>query len=323
MPDLTTHFLFGESILTHLPEDLKQLITAHKNLFHYALQGPDMFFFHKVLTGPFVGMSNLPRCGRIMHRFRIKETFEFMQNYMLQKQDCELERDILRVYYLGYLGHYFLDKTVHPYVYFLTESVCKQHPKRTQRSIHARIESEFDFYFYQKFYEKPVASFPVREYFDVDGLTKNIIAKMIVQLLEDVYQEVTEVGEVMRCFDDMKNISSLLYDSSGILSSITTGLGAVFPKTLDLTYQVKPVRVSGDALNLKHRQWNHPLNPENKSRKSVPELFETAEKSILPVYLQTWQSWQSPMAELSPLPFDTSLDFSGNLIGAKDKLSAD
>lgn len=313
MPDLTTHTLFGQKVLENLSQPLFDIIKEHYSAFCFGAQGPDLLFFRKAVS-IFSGKSFLPKMGSRMHKEKVSETLNFMKSYIESvKKDSE-EEEILISYFMGFICHYHLDKTVHPYVYFLEESICNHHPERTPLSVHVRIESQLDTVLYELIEGRPISEFPLKRCFAIDTLSKNIIGKMYADLLKEVFEQETSVSEVMKSFDDLLQINALLYDGSGFLPAAADMVGKVFPKTLDLTYHLKPKTVQEDIANLRGNLWHHPKNPALKYRKSVLTLFSQAKEEVIPALEETY----SQIGNGLPVPFDISLDFAGNLLEAGD-----
>lgn len=306
MPALTTHYLFGDRVLPQLPEEIQQIIQRHRPMFHSALQGPDLLFFRCAISGK----SFLPKVGGRMHHEKISEVLSFMKNYTASHKENEWEHSVLLTYFLGYICHYYLDKTVHPYVYFLTESICSRHPEKTAHSVHVKIESQLDTVFYHLLERKEITRFPVKELFSVPQEEKEIVGRMYSQLLKEVFDLDFDSLEIAKAFDDMKKLNQPLFDRTGILMTASNIIGEFFPKTLDLTMQLRPKRVSVDIANLCENYWHHPQNPKLKFKKSVLTLFEEAKEEVTTAIKSTYDTLEDGM----PVHFDTDLDFAGNII---------
>lgn len=309
MPALTTHTLFAKKVLENLQSPLADCIHQHFSVFCFGAQGPDLFFFRKAIS-PLAGKNFLPKLGSRMHKEQISNTLNFMKSYLESVEKGSDEAEILISYYMGFICHYYLDKTVHPYVYFLQDSICHHHPERTPLSMHTKIESQLDTVLYELLEQRPISKFPLKEYFAIDNRSKNIIGKMYAELFKQVFDVEISVSEIMKCFDDLVAINRLLYMSTGILPAAAGMVGYVFPKSLDLTNQIKPKAVKEDVANFRENCWHHPKNPNLKYRKSVLSLFAQAKEQVVSVLEETY----SQIGNELPVPFDTELDFAGNSI---------
>lgn len=100
MPDIVVHRSMGESVYKQLELNLNM------DVFAFGLLGPDPFLFYRFYLPPFRHRIN--RYSSVMHRER---TGDFL---------TELAKGSQRVdefsYLSGFLCHYALDSTTHPYI---------------------------------------------------------------------------------------------------------------------------------------------------------------------------------------------------------------
>lgn len=299
MPDLTTHYLFGKEVLNRLRPEIANTIRKHPNMFHLGAQGPDLFFFRKAITGK----SPLPSYGNRLHETKIRETFEFFQSYPEKLRG--IEQAILTSYFYGYLCHYFLDKTVHPYVYAVEQEIQSQHPEQSAHEIHAKIESEFDSVLYPHFEKEFVTAFPVKRYFTLTPAETQFLSICYSTLLKQVYHVSVTPREIEKAVQEMTALSRLLYDRTGILYRTSKICAGLIPKFRPFFAHMKTTSVSRDILNLEHRRWQNPNPPEESSYASVLDLFRLAEEEAVPALEQVF---------CGVLSFDISLNFNGQLI---------
>ena len=77
-----------------------------------------------------------------MHSKKTPELFkafvEILQEMENNKQNEQ--RAALKAYFYGFICHYCLDKSIHPYVYFHQENNKKKQPSIPDSVIHAKIE---------------------------------------------------------------------------------------------------------------------------------------------------------------------------------------
>lgn len=126
MPSTYAHRKFGAKVLERLPENLQTLIGRHRQLFDIGLHGPDLlFYYHAAKTNP---VSTL---GNAMHDKPGRVFFERARSVVQQAQD----REAALAYALGFVCHFALDSTCHPYVERYT---------RDSGVTHCEIETEFD-----------------------------------------------------------------------------------------------------------------------------------------------------------------------------------
>ena len=126
MPSTYAHRRFGADVLALLPDGLRQTLEQHRELYDMGLHGPDLMFYYKALqTNP------VNRLGNAMHEEKGEVFFTRARAVVEHAAD----KDAALAYALGFLCHFALDSTCHPYVEaYVRESGVS----------HCEIETEFD-----------------------------------------------------------------------------------------------------------------------------------------------------------------------------------
>ncbi|MDY3917377.1 MAG: zinc dependent phospholipase C family protein [Candidatus Limivivens sp.] len=104
MPTTYTHDIFGKNVYQKLPEELQSLIAGHMTAYRIGLHGPDILFYYK----PF-SENKINEMGRRLHREKAAGFFKACK--ALVRTDEETA-----AYVLGFICHYMLDSTCHPYI---------------------------------------------------------------------------------------------------------------------------------------------------------------------------------------------------------------
>ena len=126
MPSTYAHRRFGEDVLQQLPAALQEAIAPHRALYDMGLHGPDLlFYYHAAKSNPVSALGNA------MHAEPGQVFFERARQVLCRVPD----REAALAYVLGYLCHFALDSTCHPYV--------EQYVRESGVS-HCEIETEFD-----------------------------------------------------------------------------------------------------------------------------------------------------------------------------------
>lgn len=129
MPAAYAHYSFGDKVLDYLPEHLKVMVNGSDDcraLYNLGVQGPDFFYFYRL----YMPFNPIISVGIQMHHGDAAPFFE-RGRALLQKEFSPQ----LYSYILGFLTHFMLDSTCHPYIL-----------ERMKKSgaTHHEIESEFD-----------------------------------------------------------------------------------------------------------------------------------------------------------------------------------
>ena len=126
MPSTYAHRRFGADVLVQLPRELREKITPYRPLYDMGLHGPDLMFYYRALQS-----NPVNRLGNAMHEQPGRVFFERARGVVQQAKD----RDAALAYALGFVCHFALDSTCHPYVEAYT---------RQSGVSHCEIETEFD-----------------------------------------------------------------------------------------------------------------------------------------------------------------------------------
>ncbi len=101
MPDIIVHTSFGAQVLERLAIDVD------RDIYDFGLVGPDPFLFYRFYIAPFRHRAN--RYSSVMHRER---TGDFLVELIKRGKE---DHDVFS-YAAGFLCHYALDSTTHPYI---------------------------------------------------------------------------------------------------------------------------------------------------------------------------------------------------------------
>jgi hypothetical protein len=311
MPDITTHYLFGEEVQKQLPSSLQQLIQQKESIFACGTQGADILFYRKSMPGK----NPIPYYASLIHKEKTDQVLLFWKQYLNSKKNTT-EYPILSTYYMGFLCHYFLDSTVHPYVYYLTERRRGQKGySPNAHTVHAQIEAEIDSIFYRLMRSKPITSFPVKEIFTIDHGSKTVIAKGYTELLSHVFGINAPIGEIIKSFDDFVLLSSLLFHKQGLVKSIGLTASKFYQKADAIMAHTKPEQVLTDTANFCENPWYHPQNHTKKSTQSVLNLFQEAVKTAGFQISQIYETMDSS----DTFPFAVTVNFAGNDITSSNQ----
>lgn len=126
MPSTYAHRRFGANVLDHLPAPLREKLEAHRELYDIGLHGPDvLFYYHAEKSTPVAALGNA------MHDEQGRTFFDRARRVVHEEAD----REAALAYALGFVCHFALDSTCHPYV---------EQYVRTSGVSHCEIETEFD-----------------------------------------------------------------------------------------------------------------------------------------------------------------------------------
>lgn len=271
MPAFVTHELFGTQVFSMLDEPIAEMLELNSAPYFWGLQGPDLLFFRDAV----LGRSVLPKYGNVMHKHKTCELFTAMSCYLSLHRGRK-EYETLASYILGFVGHYCLDSEAHPYIYFKQLQKERVLDEDSKRGIHMRIESDIDTAFYEMKKGRSIRKYrPAKRLYGSEW-EYDIISRMYVTVLWEVYGIHVKVSEIKKCFFDMKMLINLLLDRRGYMLRLVGAAESLLAMPNLFSPHIRRKKVKEDVLNLNHDSWFHLETPEKTDNRSFPQLFYMA-----------------------------------------------
>ena len=107
MPSTYAHRRFGANVLDHLPAPLREKLEAHRELYDIGLHGPDLLFYYHAEKS-----TTVAALGNAMHDEPGRTFFDRARRVVHEEAD----REAALAYALGFVCHFALDSTCHPFV---------------------------------------------------------------------------------------------------------------------------------------------------------------------------------------------------------------
>ncbi len=288
MPAFVTHVLFGERVAKALPPEIRLLVEAHPAEFYWGLQGPDLLFFRDAV----LGKSPLPAIGGVMHQEKTPELFTAIAKYVRRRRTlCKGDDESLTSYFMGFLCHYVLDSTTHPYIYYVQERRKSYISKKAWGGIHNHIESQIDTALYQLIKDEPVAKFRIpKEY--KKTMQERSIGRLYRQILHHVYGIDVKSEDVAKSFDDARFFMSVV-PHGGWIPAVKVLEQLIFGKVNSFSAHFRPAEVLEDVLNENGGLWTAAYEPDYPKNSSFLELFEEAEETAVHALCAWYEGIQS------------------------------
>ena len=273
MADFVSHYLFGEQALAAFPPAAQSAATCRPAVFNWGLQGPDPLFFHKIAFG-----SPLHPYGNRMHAERTDELFfAFARAVNRMTGDS---REIAESYFYGFLCHYALDSTLHPYVYFRQQECLEADPKQSASAVHCQIESDIDYALYEAENHEPATDFNPDSYYKLTDTENAVLAVLLHYLLRVVYGVQVDTATLRECFREMLAIQNFLYANTKTLYHGLQWVERLARRGALLTSHMKCEPPAWNCLNLEHAPWRNLWHPEVERTESVPMLMSQAQEKV-------------------------------------------
>lgn len=214
-----------------------------------------------------------------MHRERTDKLMESFARYILRaKRDEDPRQDALLSYFMGFLCHYALDVTTHPYIYYLQERKKYYIPREQWGGIHHLVESNIDSALYPIVHNKSVRRFTIPRSFHCPE-QEAAIARMYRHVIWDVYGLEFSTLELAKCFDDTRLLMKATLEPTGaLLATVQAAERLVMKKPNSLSAHIRRGRVEEDILNQGKGLWAPLYDPDDPRNESFLELVEEARK---------------------------------------------
>lgn len=125
MPAVYAHYKFGKKVYQALPTDIREILKENKAAYLLGLHGPDLLFYYHAYS-----KNRINQLGVRMHKEKADVFFERARGQYQKRPSY-----VLLSYLCGFLCHFMLDSTCHPYI---------NHYMGERGVGHLEIETDFD-----------------------------------------------------------------------------------------------------------------------------------------------------------------------------------
>lgn len=301
MPNLVTHALMATYVK-------KQVNWPPFNEKAYLMgsTGPDIFYYYHVWPwGSEKECQFGTTLGDCFHQQHINDYL----SYWLER--AKETQDVLFISYLaGYLMHFMLDVTAHPYIFWKTKDASQARENYRHRCMETRIDALL-----YPFWQKEQALKP----YEIVQLTPTERTQLVpyYQEVAEKYFHIPVSSKVMaQCFMDCYGIQRCLYDPHGWKYALCERIEQAQHHFLDAKSLIMPSSPFLDIhhdLNLERHLWQHPITHE-RHHDSFIDLFNEAVKNGMTLlktyrdYIEGKQEREAVMALIGNRNFDTGLE---------------
>lgn len=273
MPAYSTHYIFAKE----LKEEIENCVEFKLNnaALFIGTQGPDIFFDHRVM--PWMIGKSMRKIGSPLHRAKPSDIFDKMREYI----NLSESKDIAKSYAAGFILHYALDRSCHPYVYALQNKMVEKYPHLNSHTAHNTIEFSMDTYLLTKrLKEENAYLFETEGTIIFNETELDELAKMISYVTSNVTNKKVTPNDVKTAIKDLKYIQKLTTDKSGKkenLVKIIDGIAAPFLNNFKFSALMRPkdLEKAKKYGNIERKTWTSPYN-KLKRNDSFEDLFEFA-----------------------------------------------
>jgi len=274
MPALITHHLFGEEAARLLPEDI---LTNEEEMLAFLLgnSGPDPLFFR--FRSLLEVSASCHRLGSRMHSEKVPQTLECLHDAVSHLH--EEDKKIGRAYVLGFLGHYLLDSTAHPFVYAQEDEICGAGVglENFHDEVHALIESDLDTWMLWSLRQRTTEECKPSSMLTRTRRISQVSGALMSQVALQVFQLSLSPNEFASCVDDYETIYRLIEPAGSAKGDALARVEHLI-RNYSILGALAHVPSTSDecpAANLDHYPWADPATGEI-SHESFADLFQAA-----------------------------------------------
>jgi hypothetical protein len=267
MPAAIAHFLHAERVLEQL--DRQNLtIQSSRDAFLWGAQGPDFLYCHRFL--PWQRGESLKEYAEKLHHEKPSRIFSALRDFC---EHAEHSESVL-AYIDGFLCHYSLDRTCHPFVRFASHALLAENPGQDEEVLHNRIESALDTIMLR--YERAdlPTDFDLKRTVPENPEVQEQIAELYAGLLKRLFGLENAGGALLQSTRDCRLIYGLLNDR--------TGLKKLFAERMErkgrqaVSSHIRPLSEGADwdYANVQKNEWHWPAESGTPCSDSFFDLYE-------------------------------------------------
>lgn len=297
MPAIITHDTFGREVYG----DLYEFIGGTRDeadAFLLGNQGPDPLFY-SVVNLRLVPAHHL---GSIMHAQKPSELLVAFHRAMLtlpggskgtstsgsvgaaSPGNAPTDYAVGRAYVMGFLCHYLLDSTAHPFIYSQQYAFCDAGVEGLTRKngsdVHALIESELDELVLTTHRDETIATFnPSKVILKASAHVLDAISSLYVPVAREVYDLIIPADTFKASVRAFRTVQGLFYSPSGLKHNVLGRVETlVRPYSFYRAMSHRNRKLTQSAFdNHEHRRWEDPYT-HTISTSSFEDLFGKAKK---------------------------------------------
>ena len=277
MPASVTHAYFASDVYDTLPANIKNHLSVPR--LRMFAQSTDSFLFYRLFS-----LKSSHGLRKFQHTFHVSKSQDFFINFIQFIKDEHLEKDVDTCSFLcGFISHYVLDSTMHPFIFYKTGKFRKNDPSTYKyNSLHTLMEVYLDNHLILTREKHSPYTFPVSNFcFDLTPFSEEL-NHSISYTFNKVFQ-LQNMDTIY--FESLKNMKFALknfrQDRLGIKRLGYKFIDMFTPrKWIRLEYVSYHVSMKTpfDFLNFKHRIWRNPTTYSITSKESFYDLYVKALK---------------------------------------------
>ena len=281
MPAILSHWLHGSRVLPELKKRIHS-VDIDENSFLWGCQGPDILFFSRLM--PWMSGQNVRKYGSKLHDGDPMRVFQPLFELI---EVCGVKNyDRLMSYCLGMCCHYSLDRTAHPYVIYLENSMVCNDPRGEDYHYHGEIESMLDVILLRREKGLIPADVSLSDCIPEDAAVSSMMSLVYTKMLYRSFGLKLEPRCARQLTGDMRTCFNVLNDRYSLRMPVIETVENILWKghsTGSMSAFMRPYaeKLSYDYGNFCHKEWHNIYAPRERSRFDIFEIFDSAVEDAL------------------------------------------
>lgn len=277
MPDILSHLLCARESTKYLSSEITDVLEANKSIFNMGAQGPDIFFFYRLY--PWQKHKNVGEYAKLIHSNSPNEFFINAAKLLMEdisvadidffeskNKTSELHQKFS--YLAGFLSHYALDTTCHPYIYYHSGIQGSHNHKYLECIIDTMLSSIYDV--------KKVELSKTYKAIALEEYERSVTSIYLSKIINRTFHVNLSPSIIMTSMKDMRNIVATMYDPLSIKRTVFSAIERTLNLKGKLVTAAFPAKLNSDIdyLNLNHSEWCHPCDDKIIYTSSFIDLFQ-------------------------------------------------
>lgn len=264
MPEIYTHERLARMALPKIPPALEPAVYEQPASYFLGANGPDLLFFHYIWQGG--NRYQLLKLGGRLHQVHTAQ--------LLCALLTRARTPSQRAYALGFLCHYALDSSVHPYVYAQTAPGGLFAGGGGHGQLELAIDSA---YFTLDHLDADGIEVPpdMVSPYGLEGVARRQIAAQLSVAIGEAYDLAIPPEQFLQAMRHMEVVKQFLFRPSPAKRLVLRAAEAVIRRPGEVVSHIyAPVFPDCDFMNTTHQPWYGLDAPEVARHESVDELFQ-------------------------------------------------
>lgn len=285
MASTVTHAYFALDVFDKLDDKSKKILKNNTEDLKTFAQGPDPLYFYNLML-PIIGKNIRKTYPRKVHD---NKTRDFFITLIVEIMKRKLQKDSQTISMLyGFISHYVLDSTIHPYIIYKTGIYDKDIPEtKKYRSLHLDMELYLDGYIIFKREKILIQNFKAYDFCFNVNCDNQKTRDLLDKVTKDIYNLDNYSKYYFKSIKHMKVINRMFrYDKFGIKRICYIFLDRILPKKQlkkeQLSYHIN-YKKKLHYLNFEKNEWNHPMDQYETYNYSFVELYHISLKKAVKI----------------------------------------